>query len=385
MRIAYVSTDPGIPAFGSKGASIHIQEMLRAFLSTGAEVTLICPRLDDPVLADLAAVQCHSLRGDTLPSLKQDAEGRARQQLDLNHNVANALVQLGPFDLVYERHALFAHGAMEWAAAQGIPSILEVNAPLINEQKQHRSLACETEAETSALRAMRSAGQVIAVSPMVADYCRKFGAPAPRVVPNGVNPQRFAAPASHDGPFTVGFLGTLKPWHDVDTVIEAFALLAQDNAEAQLLIVGDGPERARLTERLAGLGLAERAEFTGAVAADQVAGHLARMSVGLATYREDQPFYFSPLKLYEYMAAGLPVVVSRTGGLENLTQNDSFGLSVPPEDPAALARALAQLAQDKNQRARIGQSARDWVLAHQSWEGIAQDLLGRAQKLRSTG
>jgi hypothetical protein len=56
MRIAYVSTDPGVPVFGMKGGSIHVQEMLRAFLSTGADVAVISPRLNDEPPRDLASV-----------------------------------------------------------------------------------------------------------------------------------------------------------------------------------------------------------------------------------------------------------------------------------------------------------------------------------------
>lgn len=376
MRIAYVCTDPGIPVFGSKGASIHVQEMVRAFRKLGAEVTLFSPRMNDPAPSDLAGVRCHPLKPET-PAGKSDAEGRARQQLALNRTVAEALDAEGPFDLVYERHALFAHAAMEWAKGRDIPSILEVNAPLIDEQKQHRSLACEEEAVAATGRTMQAAAQVIAVSQAVADYCAAFGADA-RVVPNGVNPDRFAVPARHEGPFTVGFLGTLKPWHDVDTLIDAFGLLAADLPEAHLLIVGEGPERQRLEARLAALGIADKAQFTGAVPADRVAAELARMSVGIACYRQDQPFYFSPLKLYEYMAAGLPVVVSRTGGLEKLTGAGRFGLDVPPEDPPALASALTRLAADRAQRAAMGAAARDHVLHHHSWDGIARDLLARA-------
>jgi len=376
MRIAYVCTDPGIPVFGAKGASIHVQEMLRAFLKRGAEVTLFSPRMNDPVPVDLDLVHCRPLRGENRAA-KPDPVARATQQLALNPKVANALDTNAPFDLVYERYALFAHAAMEWAKQRGVPSILEVNSPLIEEQKQHRSLALEKEAATATSRAMQAAAQVIAVSPAVAEYCAGYGTEA-RVVPNGVNPDRFPVSASHKGPFTLGFLGTLKPWHDVDTLIEAFGLLVTDLPEARLLLVGDGPERERLMSRLSAMGLTDRAHFTGALPADQVAPELIRMSVGIACYRQNQPFYFSPLKIYEYMAAGLPIIVSRTGGLEELTGSGQFGLDVPPEDPPALAAALLQLAINAERRMAMGAAARSHVLEHHSWDGIAGSLLARA-------
>jgi glycosyltransferase involved in cell wall biosynthesis len=305
MHIAYVSADPGVPPFGTKGASVHVQEMLRAFLRRGAAVTLISPRLDDAPPADLVAVTRVALPPDT----GRDAEARAAWALATNEAVTAALAAAGPLDFVYERHALFAHGAMAFAAARGLPSALEVNAPLIEEQARHRSLARRDDAERSARRAFAAAGLVAAVSAPVADYARSLGAPDARleVIANGVDPTRFPSRPAPSGPFTAGFVGTLKPWHDVATLVEATALLrAGAVSDARLIVVGDGPARAALGDMVAALGIAEAVTFTGAVPAADMPGWLARMHAAVAPYRAGEPFYFSPLKLYEYMAATAP-------------------------------------------------------------------------------
>src|SRR5262249_53202779 len=82
-----------------------------------------------------------------------------------------------------------------------------------------------------------------------------------------------------------------------------------------LLIVGDGPERPRLEADLCARGLRELTQFTGSVDSDEVPGLLASMEVAVAPYPKLASFYFSPLKVYEYMAAGLPIVASRIGQL----------------------------------------------------------------------
>ena len=189
MRLAYVCTDPGIPVFGTKGASIHVQEMMRAFLGRGAEVTLISPRIDGERPAGLAGLRLRPLT----PVPGGDPESRARAALALNAEVGALLSEGAPFDLVYERHALYAHAAMETARRLGRPGILEVNAPLIAEQARHRTLARAADAETSAARAMRAAEAVAAVSPAVARHCAGLGARRVEVIPNAISPDRFPA------------------------------------------------------------------------------------------------------------------------------------------------------------------------------------------------
>lgn len=373
MRVAYVCTDPGIPVFGTKGASIHVQEMVRALGAAGAEVTLFSPRLGTP-LPGFEAVRRHAL-----PAGGGAPEARARHQLALNATVAAALDAAGPFDLVYERHALHAHGAMEWARARGVPGVLEVNAPLIEESLRHRSLPLAAEAEASARRSVAAAALVSAVSAPVAAYARRHGGARVEIVPNAVDPDRFSPVDRPANRFTVGFLGTLKPWHDVETLVRAMPLLRAARPDARLMIVGDGPERARLAPELDALG----AELAGAVAPDAVPGWLARMDVAVAPYRADEPFYFSPLKIYEYMAAGLPVVASDVGDLGLLVEEGETGRLCPPSDPEALAAVLAALAAAPRDRQRMGATGRDRVLAHHTWAGVADRVLAAVAAMKA--
>lgn len=376
MHIAYVSTDPGIPVFGCKGASIHVQEMLRAFLARGAEVTIFSPKIDDEPPADLEAVKCHRL--PKIP--KGNAAQRAAHLLELNSSVSHALEMNDSFDLVYERHALFAHAAMSFAKSVQIPSVLEVNAPLIDEQMRHRSLEKVDDAILSTIHAFESADHIVAVSPEVADYVKLHGASDSRVevIPNAVNPLRFQTAAQFDGPFRIGFLGTLKPWHDLPLIADAFAIVRQSIPDAELLIVGDGPERSSLEAQLRKLGLLEATIFTGAVPAEEVPIWLNKMHVGLAPYRGSDSFYFSPLKLYEYMAAGLPVVISRVGNLQDAIVEGTIGFSVPPDDVEALAAVLIKLAIEPNRAKTMGGAARDHVLATHTWDNVAERILTSA-------
>jgi len=99
------------------------------------------------------------------------------------------------------------------------------------------------------------------------------------------------------------------------------------------------------------------------------------MDVAVAPYPESQRFYFSPLKVYEYMAAGRAVVVSRVGQLESLIQHEVSGLLCPPGDAVALAAALERLRCEPELRSRLGRAARACVLPGHTWEALADRVL----------
>ena len=134
---------------------------------------------------------------------------------------------------------------------------------------------------------------------------------------------------------------------------------------------------AELTSR----GLQSVTHFTGAVPPEQIPGLLATMDTAVAPYPTNLDFYFSPLKVVEYMAAGLPVVISRIGQLIDLVDDDITGLLCPPGDEAALANALERLWQSPDLRQRLGLTARRHILTHYTWDRVANQILGLAQAI----
>jgi glycosyltransferase involved in cell wall biosynthesis len=380
MRIAYICADPGIPVFGQKGCSIHVQEVIRAFRQQGATVELFAVRWGDDPPADLADLKVHRLP----PIPKGDAGLREQIALAINPDLQTELELSGPFDLIYERYSLWSYSALEFAQAQGIPGILEVNAPLIEEQAEHRGLVHREQAERVAERVFRAASGIVAVSAEVKGYLRRWDIAAKvQVIPNGVNHQRFAAsvaPAMPKQPesFTVGFVGSLKPWHGLSHLVNAFAQLHQRVPQARLLIVGDGPQRDSLQADLAHRDLLNVTHLTGAVSPIDIPALLMSMDVAVAPYPANLNFYFSPLKVVEYMAAGLPVVVSDVGQLANLVSHGETGWLCPPGDEGALADALEQLWHSPDLRERLGQAGRRYILTHRTWERVAERILAIA-------
>ena len=365
MHIAYVCLDPGIPVFGTKGASVHIQEVVREYRRRGHDVTVYATRRGSDVPDDLS-----ELRIVDVPITTRDEEERERAQQAASASVSD-MVRAGGYDLVYERYSLFSTVIAEC----GVPGILEVNAPLIDEQRTHRVLVDEQAADAALQEQVQAALATICVSDPVRDWviARTEGT---RVftVPNGVNVHRITPQPESPGAPVVTFVGTLKPWHGVDVLLRA---RAQAHKDWQLRIIGDGPMRAELDDLARSLGI--DVDFRGAVAPDAIPQHMAGTAIGVAPYPamdNDSDQYFSPLKVYEYMAAGLPVVASRVGQLPEIMGESAY--LVPPSDPEALAEALDALVANPVERARVGSDNRRQAEREHSWTGTVDHILAHA-------
>ena len=365
MHIAYVCLDPGIPVFGTKGASVHIQEVVREYRRRGHDVTVYATRRGSDVPDDLA-----ELRIVDVPITTRDEEERERAQQAASASVSD-MVRAGGYDLGYERYSLFSTVIAEC----GVPGILEVNAPLIDEQRTHRVLVDEQAADAALQEQVQAALATICVSDPVRDWviARTEGT---RVftVPNGVNVHRITPQPESPGAPVVTFVGTLKPWHGVDVLLRA---RAQAHKDWQLRIIGDGPMRAELDDLARSLGV--DVDFRGAVAPDAIPQHMAGTAIGVAPYPAmdtDSDQYFSPLKVYEYMAAGLPVVASRVGQLPEIMGESAY--LVPPSDPEALAEALDALVANPVERARVGSDNRRQAEREHSWTGTVDHILAHA-------
>lgn len=377
LRIAYVCADPGVPVLGSKGASIHVREFLLALAKLGAKVDLLASTPGGELPTGFNDVELHHLF-----DWPRDNRGEGETSVEnANRFMRSTLKRLEPFDIVYERYSLWSYAAMEYASSEGVPGLLEVNAPLIEEQEKYRGLIERAGAEQVASRVFGAASKLFAVSNGVAKYLDRFPEANGKVhvVHNGVNPSRFPENIEPSKPcrgtFTVGFVGSLKPWHGLNFLVDAFMYLHEKAPNTRLLIVGDGPERENLMKNLAAKNLIESTELAGAVAPSEIPALLSSMDVGVAPYPMLDDFYFSPLKVYEYMAAGLPVVASEIGDLSELIENEVTGFLVQPGDAVALAAVLDRLKSDPAMRAAVGHAARSKVFRSHTWDKIVRKVL----------
>ena len=384
MRIVYVSADRGIPVFGEKGASIHIQEMLRAFARLGHEVRCVAARAGDGPRHELSVDEVpQTVAGAT----RAEKERAAMAQADAIEARLNTLYREWPFDLIYERYSLWSAAGCRASKSLGVPIVTEVNAPLVLEQAAFRSLVCEDEARAIEAEVLMQSTALAAVSRQVSEYLTGAGADPVRVhvIGNAVDTGHFhpdVITAKLDIPedaFVVGFTGSLKMWHGVDTLMEAFRAFHAQEPRAHLLICGDGPKRGWIDGFIAGAGLQDAVTMAGWVDHCDLPSLIARMDVATAPYPASDTHYFSPLKLYEYLAMGIPVVASDIGQTSELLAGSDAACLLSPGDSAALARALADLAIDPERRRKMAAaSAREGAL--HDWTRNASIVANIARK-----
>jgi glycosyltransferase involved in cell wall biosynthesis len=169
--------------------------------------------------------------------------------------------------------------------------------------------------------------------------------------------------------FVVGWVGSFRRFHALDHAVEAMVGLPRTT----LLLVGDGPERARI-ERLASERCVD-AVTTGTVPHEILPSYLAAMDAALVLAPEGSTFHYSPLKLAEYLASGLPVVAPRASQLAARLRDGEDALLVSPHDRGALAAALATLEADAALRTRLGQAARASAVRDWSWDVQIQRIV----------
>lgn len=369
MRIVALVDDPGIAYGGAKGAAVHVAELTRALAAAGSEVLVLATGIDAGSPPPPPGVTV-----EVLPGPGKGASTAARRAAARSRTTwVGAALRRWRADALYERVALHTTVGIEAAAASGVVHIAELNAPLPEEAARYRSLDEPGDAVEADGRVLAGSDVVLAVSAPLAAYAADRGARRVEVCPNAVDPERFARIAAVAAqPPTVVFTGRLRPWHGATTLAAAWELLGA--AAPRLLVVGDGEGRDRL--------VAAGAEVTGTVAHERVPALLAGAQIGVVPYPADAPTYFSPLKLFEYLAAGLAVVGADLPGVRDVAGNAA--VLVPPGDAGALAAAVATLAADPDRRARLGAAGRAEVLAHHTWAQRARRVLDLAGQLRAT-
>ena len=238
--------------------------------------------------------------------------------------------------------------------------------------------------------ACRDADAVVSMLPKVAQHLADHGLDLAKlhIVPNGISPEEWQGPgeplradvqqaldqARARGRLLVGYAGSMGLPNALDTLLDAAALLRDE--PLAIVMVGDGHERARLAQRLTDEGLAQ-VQLLPPIPKAQVPAFLAALDIAYIGWQRVPIYRFgiAPNKLMDYMMASLPVLHSVDAGNDPVAEA-GCGLTVAPDDPAAVADGLRRLAAlPAATRQAMGARGRAFVLAHHSYPVLAQRFL----------
>ena len=281
-------------------------------------------------------------------------------------------------DAIYIRHHPLASLTVAWARRRRIPVIQELNGLYEDFAMLSPLSALLWPAILRQMRqGIRRSSAVITVTEQIGQDIRdKRDSDHVVVIPNGANIDRFRPDAPTDmpqpAPYVVWF-GYMGPWQGIDTILRAVEDPAWP-AGLALVLIGDGP---KFDDARAAAQRNPRVTCLGKLPIAQVAGIVARSQMGLSPQNDfagrSSRGGLAPLKVYETLASGVPIIVTAFPGQGDLVTAQHCGLAIPPDDPAALARAVAALAADDAGRRAMGRRGRELIVAEHSWDRRAGD------------
>lgn len=290
---------------------------------------------------------------------------------------------LGEYDALYVRGHLLAAYATRSAHRQGIAVIQECNGSYEDLFQAWPATRLARPLLVALARSeFRNADAVISVTPQLAEWVvADTGRKSSDVSPNGANTATFSptAPRRAGMPARYAvFFGQFAPWQGIRVVIDALNTPDWPSG-LSLVFVGNGALRPNVEEvaakdnRLVYLGRLPYGEVAGVVA-----GAVASLAPAFQPARAVTGL--SPLKVYELMACGVPVIVSNTAALADLVTSEKCGLVINAGDPVDLAKALGHILAEPEEASEMGRLGREAVLKRHSWAVRAGERLAVVER-----
>lgn len=388
LRIAYVCSDLGIPYLGSKAGALHMRQTVRALRELGNDLMVYATTSDkitpnrsenDDILISIdpasSMLQEHTLllTGELLP---QSSLHKDLRSLSFNRFFQEQLLQRihrSSPELIYERYSLWGFGGLKVAKDLGIPHILEVNAPLCQETDKRRTLNLPDLALAIERHVIEGTNGLVCVSQKLVQHIKsEFAVTVPmEVIPAGVDNDFFNQEISSNSirkrlnlseKLVIGFVGSMKPWHRLDVLVEAFSIVRRKIENSCLLLLGE-----KTTNGGSGVIDIHNVASDNIIHAGQVdylsiPAHVAAMDICVLP---GSNWYGMPMKVFEYMAMGKPIIAPRLDTVMEILDDNVNARLVDEGNVDQMARAIISLVESPKDRERLGQQARhDAVTKH---------------------
>lgn len=411
LKVAHFYQESSIRFSEPQAAQLHIYHTMRGLQRAGHEVTLValqerqvlCTqdlqvfKSDRQLTSDYARL---GLSGTIPFKLFESGVRRLQSELRLPYLALFDSYRMGEagsknlrgFDIIHERFNLLSLGGA-WASKKlGIPLILEVNADLLEQRKfkgrPERGLR-RLYAQWATRVCFDTAAKIVCISAGLKDHIRsrwKIDHSKLTVLPIAADVEAFGSKQDGDAirrnlglssEPVVMWIGGFYPWHDLDLLLESFAQVIQRYPDVKLVLVGDGPSQPLVAQKVHQNGLQQSVIMTGAITHENVPAMLSIADIAVvpsAPVSASGGGTGTPLKLFEYMAAGKPIVASAVNQATEVIQHGHTGLLVEAGNVNRFAEAIHMLLNDPEKRARLGKNARQQAVERYSWEEYTRRL-----------
>ena len=376
MRILYVASAIEVPA--SYGGATHVTEVAGGLARLGHTLHVVARRQRG----------LKYWQGD---GYVVDRERLPQQAALVAYADIARIARAFRPDVIMERYYNFAGGGILYAHRHKIPALLEVNAAMLDPKDALKSRLDHTIflnrlrwwAETQGKWAARIVTPLHTTVPPAVPRAKivelPWGANVDMFDPAHISGEAVAELRNDLGiaadTQVVGFVGSFRRWHGVNDLITAATHLLAARPQVRLLLVGGGDAFEQIKADVAARGLTDRIIMTGALPYEDIPRYLRLCTLGVAPFNtqyhpalRESGFYWSPLKIFEYMAMRLPVVTADIAPLNAIVQSGITGALFREGDSHDLAAAIGRLLDlPDTELAAMGARARATVVEKYSW------------------
>ena len=384
MNILYHHRTQGTGAEG-----VHISQIIKGLRGLGNNVSVVCPSGDDPLKTagnNPFAKKKGGLKKKILSFVSSHLPQALFECLEMAYNFSaypkiKNIVEIEKVELIYERYAFFMTAGVRIAKERKTPFIVEVNE--IAGHKRVRKQVFVRKARDAEYLIFTQAEAIIVVSSFLKQEIVDLGIDAQKifVISNGADDVLFD-PAKYDRKkqralyslgdkdIVFGFIGWFVPWHNLEFFIKVFSKI--DNENCKLILVGDGGLKDSLYILTETLNIADKVIFAGAIPYEKIPDMINALDICIIP---DSNEYRSPIKMFEYMAMGKPVVAPNYEPIRSVIDDGKDGVIFDPMDKENLVRILNNVVNDEGKRKILGNNAREKILKQHLWKHNAQKVL----------
>lgn len=386
MNILYIATDIEVPntGVGYSGGSVHAYEVAKNLVELKNNVYLVCMKghPEQKSFENYNGINIYRIYSGTDKARFIQKNPAARKILNLfipiitrtmaiSFGVRIAMIaRKNNCDLIYERSSSMGAGAYA-SVITGKPLVLEMNDPVATSISLSRSKVIIT-TQREMLKGKADEKKIIEVT---------WGANTELFNPE-VDPGHVIEQYNLSNKIVLLYMGSFAPWHGIWDIVSSAKIVIEKFNNIRFLMVGaGGPEYSRCLEKIKKLGLDEYFIFTGAVDYEEIPQYISAADITLAPFNPQKHemtskynLFYTPLKIFEYMACGKTIISTSVGNVKKMIDNGVTGILIEPGRPEALAEKIIYLIHEKDLRRELGINARKEVEEKYSWKKHVEQL-----------